>query len=91
MAAAENGHVSCVEQICLSEPGHINDKDERGLTPLHLAARASHQGNMHTTFAHGCEPHDSRHQPLDSAAPLRSWRMRENPLKHCSRITPRVP
>ena len=40
-AAAENGHVSCVEELCLSEPGHMNDKDERGLTPLHLAARKS--------------------------------------------------
>ena len=42
-ASAENGHVSCVEELCLSEPGHINDKDERGLTPLHLAARENHR------------------------------------------------
>lgn len=42
-AAAENGHVTCVEQLCVSEPGHVNDRDERGLTPLHLAARESHR------------------------------------------------
>jgi len=42
-AAAENGHVTCVEQLCVSEPGHVNDKDERGLTPLHLAAREHHR------------------------------------------------
>ena len=37
--AAEKGHVSCVEVLCSTYPGHINDKDERGLTALHLAAR----------------------------------------------------
>lgn len=42
-AAAEKGHVSCVEELCLSAQGHVNDKDERGLTPLHLAARESHR------------------------------------------------
>lgn len=42
-AAAENGHLTCVEQLCISEPGHVNDRDERGLTPLHLAARESHR------------------------------------------------
>ena len=42
-AAAENGHVTCVEQLCVSEPGHVNDRDERGLTPLHLAARENHR------------------------------------------------
>ena len=42
-AAAENGHVSCVEELCLAEPGHINEKDERGLTPLHLAVGKSHR------------------------------------------------
>jgi len=42
-AAAENGHVTCVEKLCVSEPGHVNDRDERGLTPLHLAARESHR------------------------------------------------
>ena len=42
-AAAENGHVTCVEQLCVTEPGHVNDRDERGLTPLHLAARESHR------------------------------------------------
>lgn len=41
-AAAKNGHVACVEQLCLSEPGHVNERDEHGLTPLHLAARESH-------------------------------------------------
>lgn len=42
-AAAENGHVTCVEQLCVSEPGHVNNKDERGLTALHLAAREHHR------------------------------------------------
>ena len=42
-AAAENGHVTCVEQLCVSEPGHVNDRDERGLSPLHLAAREIHR------------------------------------------------
>ena len=42
-AAAENGHVTCVEQLCVSEPGRVNDRDERGLTPLHLAARENHR------------------------------------------------
>ena len=37
------GHVACVEVLCLAEPGHINDKDERGLTSLHLAALGSHK------------------------------------------------
>ena len=41
--AAENGHVTCVEQLCVSDPGHVNDRDERGLTPLHLAARERHR------------------------------------------------
>ena len=42
-AAAANGHVGCAQELCLCEPGHINDKDERGLTPLHLAARENHR------------------------------------------------
>lgn len=42
-AAAVNGHVDCVEELCLSDPGHVNDKDERGLTALHLAAREGHR------------------------------------------------
>ena len=42
-AAAQNGHVSCVEELCLSELGHINDKDERGLIPLYLAAGKIHR------------------------------------------------
>ena len=42
-AAAEHGHVACVEVFCSAEQGHINDKDEGGLTPLHLAALGSHR------------------------------------------------
>ena len=42
-AAAENGHVTSVEQLCVSDPEHVNDRDERGLTPLHLAARERHR------------------------------------------------
>ncbi|XP_068747164.1 transient receptor potential cation channel subfamily A member 1-like [Montipora capricornis] len=41
--AAANGHVFCTEELCKSEPGHINDKDDRGLTALHLAARGNHR------------------------------------------------
>ena len=42
-AAAENSHVTSVEQLCVSDPEHVNDRDERGLTPLHLAARERHR------------------------------------------------
>ena len=49
-AAAANGHVGCVQELCLCEPGHINDKDERGLTPLHLAARENHRYTTSTNL-----------------------------------------
>ena len=36
--AASHGHVTCVDLLGKAAPTHVNDHDERGLTPLHLAA-----------------------------------------------------
>ncbi|KAJ7320591.1 hypothetical protein JRQ81_020102 [Phrynocephalus forsythii] len=57
--AAENGHDEVVEE--LANPESVNDSDEEGLTPLHLAAKGGHVSTAKILLKCGALPSKQSH------------------------------
>lgn len=55
-SAAATGDVERVKQLLDQYPRRINDKDSRGFTPLHEAARRGHADVVQVLMAAGAEP-----------------------------------
>ena len=52
---AENQNVKCIEQILTAEPALLNDKDEEGYTPLHLAVIAGNKAVIKFLVSKGAD------------------------------------